>query len=66
MLIQVDLIANKCLSKLVGASSNKRGAFRMFNLCFQNTHQMGLGWKGGIDLFLSKMVMTPSTNGFII
>jgi len=41
----VGLIVNKCLLEQVATLGNKRGAFRMLNICLQDTHQMGLGWQ---------------------
>jgi len=42
--VNMGLDVNSCLSKQVATSSNERGVFKMLNLCFQNTHQMGLEW----------------------
>jgi len=47
MLVQVVLVVNKRFLEQASNATfgNKRGAFRMLNLCFQNTCQMKLWWR---------------------
>jgi len=38
------IICEHMLVKTIATSSNKKGAFRMLYLCFQDTLQTGLEW----------------------